>query len=371
MGRCILEPRSFDLDKPETIKRWLQANPLSTQPLAGRLRDLVSNTTEFSDDLVNLNNLSEAEKVIAQEQIIDARKQVFIDAAPLIDALFDRNKRNDTSRVAQAMEKLFDGDFEGYVADSVRVIELNRNIEGELASRLAELSRDRQVFEAVRPYLDSSPPWGRQYVRAVLEGETQPPERLIEYFRPFPADQRRLIDALLRRGSIDQAYVAFIRYLGDDPTEYLGSPYDPEFLGYPGPPPFNWNYQSQNVTRRSTGVEVNYSGERNQLLHQITPLSSGNHQFSVRMSGNASPTYGYFAWQIQCITTREMLANHEVRELRTVPTTISFPISVPSRNCPYQIIKLVGIPGSFPKSVYTEVTRISIDWDQSQRVPAE
>ena len=166
---------------------------------------------------------------------------------------------------------------------------------------------------------------------------------------------------MIEQGALDQAYLAFFQYLGDDATEFLSIPYDPEFLGYPGAAPFNWLYPRETAARRPNGgVEVVYNRERNVLLSQIFPLSPGLYDFGSEMTGAASTTRGYFAWEVLCLPTGRSLVRSNIENLGTRASTQAFEVEIPAQGCSYQVLRLVGIPGSFPRSVYAEISSVSI-----------
>ncbi|MEO1028905.1 MAG: hypothetical protein AAFX02_07585 [Pseudomonadota bacterium] len=235
---------------------------------------------------------------------------------------------------------------------------------------LAEQSRDLNVLNAVRPHLEDAPKWGRAYLKAISDGDIQPPERLAKFYKPYPSEHRGYFEALIRKGQLDLAYLAFFDYLED--KTYLSIPYDPEFLGYPGAAPFNWAYNAKYTSRRPSGAaEVSlFGGERPVLLSQAFPLSAGTYEVVSDMYGEASKARGYFAWQVQCINQSRPLVEHRIEELSTRIQTERFIVDVP-RNCPYQVLKLVGVPGSFPRTVVAEISRVNITRLEAVQEPTE
>lgn len=350
-----------DLASESDQRRWLKSEPLSIRPLSAELVERIEQIGASQPKLDPNASLSEADIQRLQEQQIAAQKAAYKELQPLVELLLKRNRRHVTSRLVNAQAKLLNEDVDGFVADYVRLFDLERSNKVELATSLAAQSSDTRILNAVVPYLRTSPDWGRTYLETIRREGIQPAVRLVNHYKYYPANHRVFFETLIREGYLDQAYLAFFQYLGDDATEFLSIPYDPEFLGYPGAAPFNWLYPNDIASRRPNGgAEVVYTRERNILLYQIFPLSPGDYDIRAEMTGAASSSRGYFAWEILCLPEGNLITRHTIESLSTTPETISFPVDIPRRGCSYQTLRLVGQPGSFPRPVYAEISKVEI-----------
>lgn len=286
----------------------------------------------------------------------------------LIDAAIRRDPRSVTPwflRLRMAAEA---NDARGVAAAALRLLAINPSRGDRYLPVLAAITPDPAAQPLILEALQRKPAWARLYSQAIVKQGAAP----ATIFRTIQAQvsaldpgagkaQTNFLDAMVRRGQFDQAYLAWINFLPEEALEQVGPIYDPEFRGLPGPPPFNWQLSggtSQAKLRTGGGLTVNYSSEReNRLAGQIVMLPPGTYRLTTAVEMADAPGAGGVEWQLMCLPGTRPLAR---LPLDNGGTVASPPFVIPAE-CKAQRLALTGQQQQFPVTRDLTIRSVAVE----------
>jgi hypothetical protein len=177
---------------------------------------------------------------------------------------------------------------------------------------------------------------------------------------PWQAD---LLTRLVDKGQYGQARNLWQTFTGTREDERYGI-YDSEFIGRPGPLPFNWKLATSGVgaAERAPGhsLQVAYYGrEKGELASQLLMLRSGPYRLSFRATSDGSED-SHISWTIVCGPGEHVLLQLPIGSTGTAARQFTGTFIVPSAACPAQWLKLLGVPGDIEASRNVHISGLSI-----------
>ena len=284
------------------------------------------------------------------------------DAERLLEAAIARNPRREASLALSASAAMAQNRTETALARLSRLVVLDPPRAGaylDAIAALAETEEGREWMASEALAADAAAP----AILAHLTRVHSDLPLLLEINRTDRAAQAILVDrALQERG----ATVAFIMWLSLLPQDLQGDfswPFNPRFEDIVAPPPFNWTYTAQGISRSTeTGLLVSYNGRgRQSFLTQLMLLRPGLYRFSSTVSGDGQERGAGIVWEISCADTGVMLGRTQRAGFRGAPTRVEAVIEVPATGCEGQRLTLIGAPGEFPMRTRATIGAASLE----------
>jgi hypothetical protein len=178
--------------------------------------------------------------------------------------------------------------------------------------------------------------------------------------------QGQLVTSVAERGEIGRAYQLWRTFSASRAPEKKSGVYDSQFQGLPGGAPFGWHFPASpaGIAERTPNrtLQVGYYGrDPAELATQLLMLPAGAHRLSVRAEGDAEGEGSKLSWKIQCQGSKAEIADLTLRKLTYAPKVITVNFNVPANGCPAQWLRLVGIPGEFPKAQNATISAVKIE----------
>lgn len=229
-----------------------------------------------------------------------------------------------------------------------------------LVSQIAAMAADPSTRAAARHVMASDPQVRMQVLERLARAGTDP-ELVLELAGPAaptpagsepPAWQRLLLDEMVERGRFGEARAIWARFAGAGAEP--GALYDPGFTGLPGPPPFNWRFESggegfAEPVRGTGGLNVEYPGRaRAVLASQLVLLAPGRYELAFEAEGRAEGEDSRLIWTLACHGSERILVEVPITGVEFTPKRFQASVSVPA-GCPAQWLRLTGRSAEFPK----------------------
>jgi len=236
-----------------------------------------------------------------------------------------------------------------------------------LVSELARMAADPATRAAVRHAMASDP-----RLRAdVLEALARRGDDAAIFALAGPsagAEPPRwhglLVEALVDRGDTARAYQVWRRLAGVGEGAPAAGIYDPGFAGRPGPPPFNWAFETSGdgFAEPSAGaLEAEYFGRRDvTLASQLLLLPPGRYQLAFEAEGQAEGQDGRLAWTIACKADGREIGSVPIAGVDFTPGRIAGSFVVPASGCPAQWLRLAGAAAEFPKPQQVRIRGLTL-----------
>jgi len=180
-----------------------------------------------------------------------------------------------------------------------------------------------------------------------------------------PAWQPALLAKMVEKGDVQRANQLWRGFAGLGSGDPAAAPYDSDFRGLPGPPPFNWQFLSsaagvaERTKARSLDVEY-YGRERAALASQLLMLRPGRYRLSFRAEGDATGEGSRLAWLVSCGGNGgAQLLEAPLQGVGSAPKAIVARFAVPA-GCPAQWLRLTGIPDEFPTGQSATISNLRI-----------
>lgn len=227
------------------------------------------------------------------------------------------------------------------------------------AEAIVRLAQDPRSWPALDAAIAQDPPWKTRALRS-LASEATSLELLKSLFRHWPEGLNVLLRRLIEEGEMDAAYLSFASALPPDAP--LTAPYDPEFAGLAGAPPFNWSLDERYMEEtEGPGLGMIYFGRgRTQLLRQVFPVSPGAYDFSYGLTGQAAADAARFEWRFSCASPRQRLLSAPAEYQPTSGSPAPIRLTVPDTDCDYIELALLALPGLYPQTSRLRLTHVAL-----------
>lgn len=274
-----------------------------------------------------------------------------------------RQPRSLAARLHGLSEAAQAGEFQSVIAEYERIIEL-RAIDGNiLADALVGVFRGSGDWSALVTYLKTSPSSGNQLLSRLMN-ESIPVSDLESLIALYPRYQSGYLERLIREGSLDQAYSAWLEFSGLSDDAPFQRPFNPSFEDRSEPPPFNWSISRDRAEFQARGgLYVTYLGTgRPRLATQVLSTPSGDYVLRSVVEGRMPEDGGSLEWTLTCIESRARFATSHIL-LKTIGDREVFEevLTVPDEACAFQRLELWGRSGEFPKTSRIEMLEVTLE----------
>ena len=269
--------------------------------------------------------------------------------------------RNEAARLARADLQFQKGNFQQTAEEISRLIELDRGNAADYLNVLVAMAKEPAARPAIERLLEGQPGWGNQFV-VLLSKEIDDLPFLVAAARRYPSSQASIISGLAAKGHLDLAYTVFLDFLDSEALSSMSVPFDSGFEGHVGAPPFNWSINNNFASReQSGGLSVSFFGQgRPMIAQQILALSPGAYSAEFLMQGDIFERGGRFEWSLGCHNAKDTLFAMPVSELRSTWHAYTASFDVPRGDCDFQVLRLSGVAGEFPRTARAQVQTVTI-----------
>lgn len=214
---------------------------------------------------------------------------------------------------------------------------------------IAQLASTPDGMTAVEARLNAGVIWGGNVLHRLISTAPQP-GRFMALARQYPQIQESIVMRLFQAGTPKQAFLAWMDTFPPGAPIDVTWPYDGDFTGKPGVPPFNWRFAQEGLERHSGGgVFVTFFGrEPTDFATQVMMLQPGQYRLQVKVDGETARNGGALSWSIVCHPGGQVLSKLPLLDLSMQTKTIETRFERPAQNCDAQILRLRGEPGDFP-----------------------
>ena len=178
-----------------------------------------------------------------------------------------------------------------------------------------------------------------------------------------PRWQRLLLDSLVSRNEVSRAREIWGQLTGTRLP--AAGAYDPGFTGMPGPPPFNWSFETSadgvaEISDGAPGLYVEYYARRDvRFGGQLIALPPGRYQLRFEVDGDASGEAGQLSWTISCYPGNRQIGRIPITGVTSGVKAINGMFVVPA-GCGSQWLRLNGKSAEFPKSQQATIRDLRI-----------
>lgn len=223
-------------------------------------------------------------------------------------------------------------------------------------------------------------PWWRQSFFQAAAGFDPNPANALTLLQALPRnpdrdaarlEQRAVLLALVNKDRYDTAYAAWRDMVPATFQSRIAPVYDGNFAGWPGPPPFNWQFAEGNDgtatpvraadLATASALDVRYFGSNPALLaEQVAVVAPGPWRLSLQARRRSSgPIGGRLVMDVRCARGMDVMATLPLDNLgaglRDYATTFAVPPT-----CPALRLRLTGLPGDVFSEVEAQITSVAL-----------
>ena len=273
--------------------------------------------------------------------------------------------RNRMSKVAEVQLALSEEDIGLAVDLLAQLIQIDRANQDTFMGIIVYLAAFDEGKRAIENSLAARPEWAPVLIRRLIAGADDM-AFIGRVAQDYPETHAELVRALFKRGDHDIAYIMFLDLLSAERVAELTIPYNRTFKDIEGAPPFNWDINARYAGLDSDGLYLSFFGRAQSIIvEQAFSLPPGRFTFSAGMSGRLYLNGSRLGWQISCVGQDGLLMEMSINELFTTVTPFEVDFEVPQTECSYQYIRLIGVPGEFPRTARAQVKSALISQEES------
>ncbi|MES2058569.1 MAG: hypothetical protein V4564_21710 [Pseudomonadota bacterium] len=238
---------------------------------------------------------------------------------------------------------------------------------------LARLAKDRRNISQIAAALRGNPGWREPFLSALQAGGFDPAIRFAIMdagnSKVYAIDRERaaFVADLIAKADYERAYLAWISYLPESALANVDTPYDAQFRGMPGPPPFNWQLTSVDGDRAETnkGLDLSYSGRKPvTLASQVVVLQPGGYRLNSMIANASSegpPTSGTtLTWRASCLPGNAIIGELALDTNVTGKPQLSAPFDV-AETCQAVSLSLTGGASEFPVRLNARIAGVHFE----------
>ncbi|WP_034160214.1 tetratricopeptide repeat protein [Sphingomonas sp. ERG5] len=238
---------------------------------------------------------------------------------------------------------------------------------------LAGLARDRRNIPQIAAVIQRNPGWRETFLSTLQARGYDPSIRFaimdVGTSEVYLIDRERaaFVADLVAKADYERAYLAWISYLPESALASVDTPYDAQFKGMPGPPPFNWQLTAADGDRADTnnGLDLSYSGRKPvTLATQVVVLQPGGYRLrsTVTNAHSEGPSSGgtVLTWQISCLPGNQPIGNLALDTSVTGKPQMSVPFDVPE-TCQAVSLSLTGAASEFPVRLNARIAAVQFE----------
>ncbi|MEM9233242.1 MAG: hypothetical protein AAGA69_03280, partial [Pseudomonadota bacterium] len=128
-------------------------------------------------------------------------------------------------------------------------------------------------------------------------------------------------------------------------------------------PPFNWTIENDRTELMDGGglYLVHLAREETVFSRQYMTLGPGSYELDAESQGQMSSGGGTVAFNVECVGAEQPLASRSLGQIPGIEEAPPTVFTVPEAGCGFQVLKIVGDIGLFPRVSRLEVSRVQID----------
>ncbi|MEO1071757.1 MAG: hypothetical protein AAFX32_01685 [Pseudomonadota bacterium] len=289
-------------------------------------------------------------------------------AGDLARAALKREARNLSARLFLVDQAVLDQRWDEAFAAFGKAYQLWPSESVELREMMYESLDDETWSAAFIARLDGTTGWEKTFVQQ-LPVEVVDIETAVALYRPFPELHGQLLSKLQRQSGLEAARIAWSELRPQEAALDEYGRIDFGFVGLDALSPFNWGVDRNFAEFEQVeggGLRLSYRGrQRPRMASQTLYLPPGDFRFESHLSNRPSDPAGDIVWELACIGSREKLLSVSIFDTTLVeaPERVVFTIS---EECDFQVLTLVGYPGTYTRRFDSVIDRIAIE-----RVEAE
>ena len=353
----------------ETEKRYLAAmtgamlDPQQARPSAPP--SLGEPAARLAQRPLDRNALAQA----ALEETFGGRRDA---ARPIMQEVVRRDPRATSARVWLMADALRRNDLATAIGQIERLMAVDVGQRDAYFPILADLARHPSAERPLAAALANGAGWRGQFL-GYLTTRGVDPARIFRLNTGAAGDAGRnaepaqggLILQLIGRGDYDGAYLAWINFLPQDALAKVATVYDGNFVGLPGPRPFNWTFNDGEAASVGIdpghGLRIDYPGAQNaRLAVQTILLKPGNYtlDYSALGSGEAADG-GALTWRVTCLPANKLILDQPITGLSDRAADHAVRFTIPD-GCSAQTLSIEATLGTFPQSRSATIVRVAI-----------
>lgn len=284
-----------------------------------------------------------------------------LDAARVaIQTALQRGPRNVGLQAWIAEDGVRAGNIDEVASRLALLIRIDPDRSDRYITALGRLAYLRGGRAALVRLLSTKPSWVEDLL--VELNESHPDLAFLSTINAYsPKTQSRLLNRIIGEHGIQQAYATWRRFAEINDANEPNWPYDPEFTGAPGSPPFNWRLLGPATSfEPSNGLYVSYDGRGpDRLADQLLVLPPGSYELLTTALVSTRDRGGSLAWRIRCREGSGELARLQLSDSNDELKTYSERFSVPV-GCDGQYLSLEGVPGELTLWSRAEMSTVHI-----------
>jgi hypothetical protein len=239
---------------------------------------------------------------------------------------------------------------------------------------LAGLARDRRNIPQIAAALQGNPGWREPFLSTLQSRGFDPGIRFAIMdtgkSNVYTIDRERaaFVADLIAKTDYERAYLAWISYLPESALASVDTPYDAQFRGMPGPPPFNWQLTAADGDRAeaNNGLDLSYSGRKPATLaSQVVVLQPGGYRLRsvvANASSDGPPDSGAsLTWRASCLPGNRPIGELALDTDVTGRPQLSAPFRVPEEACPAVLLSLIGTASEFPVRLDAHIAGVQFE----------
>jgi hypothetical protein len=242
---------------------------------------------------------------------------------------------------------------------------------------LGQISQNIEGRDVIDSYLKNKVVWGLTFlynrISAMDVKDIPRVSQSLSYFSSFEnmSDDDRLLQGhylkkLVRLGEFETAYTHWKKTMPQSQQDKQPAVFDPEFKGDLSLEPFNWTFSFTESffaeLDREGGLYASFAAPKKQILvQQILLLApEGHYVMKVDADWEYQERQGVFAWQMQCLPSRENIAEITMDNQSRNGGVMEKEFKLPREGCEAQKLLLAGIPQQYSRRIWAKVKSVNV-----------
>lgn len=239
-------------------------------------------------------------------------------------------------------------------------------VQGPIATAVAEMTRIPETRDAVRRTLRTDPSLEEAVLTTLARSQTPPAEIFALASSTAWRNAGRnsswgpvLITRLVDQGRYDDARQVWQRVYRLSDAQVAAPLFNAGLSQTAASPPFNWTFVASSIGAadpRGGALALDYYGrESGTLASQLLTLRPGPYRFGFTVEGSKAAAGPTLFWSLRCVTGDKAREGAEILRMLVAGTgQVQKPaagFTVPAAGCPAQQLALVGQAGEFPVAI--------------------
>lgn len=287
-------------------------------------------------------------------------------ANALLDIAGDYSRRDARAQILLVNSSVLSGDYADAIDRVDMLLRTHSDIANQLVAFLVSIARDPRSYQALAARMSDKPPW-REALLAALAAPKIPPEVSLRLLRAMLARGAAvghslvvpLIDAMVQRGDLHQAYLTWVDFLSAPYLKQVGLLFDGNFTEPPSTIPFEWqaiaspfasvDFAPGPKPGGPRALRVEFSGGQTPYLNvgQTLFLPTGTYALTLQARSQDLTAHKGLVWQVACVDPAPVMLGETNPVIGSNAWhQLTLPFTVPAQKCDFQSLKLVLVARS-------------------------